>query len=520
MTVDENDFFRKATLTICGHLDIEKGMSSCLRYLKSFMPVETMYLQVYELSLGAMRVIARANSKQGKRIDVLAPFPPEAKNSLASQRADFEKSNYQDVAIINRPGMDPISRTMLESLGGKMDSSILVLMLIMEDIPLGNLILITRENDSYTKEHAHLLSLLKEPFCIAMSNTLKHREVLEFKDMLADDYKYLHKEFLRLSGDEIIGENFGLKNVMDLVRQVAPLDSPVLLLGETGVGKDVIANAIHYSSKRKDGPFITVNCGAIPETLMDSELFGHDKGAFTGAMTQKRGRFERANKGSIFLDEIGELPPQAQIRLLRVVQHREIERVGGSKAIQVDARIIAATHRNLEEMINSGKFREDLWFRLNVFPVMIPPLRQRQEDIPALVNYFIERKSKDLKLSGSPKMAMGAIERLTDYRWPGNVRELENVVERELILNKYGPLRFDQIIPAQHANKPAIIHEPTDVPVNLDQVISRHIQKILSMTNGKVHGAGGAAELLGINPSTLRNRMNKLGISYGRGKQI
>ncbi len=518
MTLDENDFFRKATLSICGHLDIEKGMSSCLRHLKSFMPVETMYLQLYEMSLGAMRIIAKATSKEGKRVDVLTLFPKEAKNLLANKRADFEKQDSPDAVIINHPELDPISRTMLEFLGEKMDSSILVLMLIMENIPIGNLVLLAKGHDRYTHKHAHLLSLLKEPFCIAMSNTLRHREVLEFKDMLADDYRYLHKEFLRLSGSEIIGENFGLKNVMNLVRQVAPLDSPVLLLGETGVGKDVIANAIHYASKRKDGPFITVNCGAIPETLMDSELFGHEKGAFTGAMTQKRGRFERAHKGTIFLDEIGELPPQAQIRLLRVVQHREIERVGGTKAIPVDVRIMAATHRNLEKMIDSGKFREDLWFRLNVFPVMIPPLRQRKEDIPALANYFIERKSKELKLSGSPKVAIGAYERLTAYRWPGNVRELENVVERELILNKYGPLKFEQIIPAQQANKPTATPQPEDGPVNLDQIISRHIQKVLTMTNGKVHGAGGAAELLGINPSTLRNRMNKLGISYGRGK--
>ncbi len=518
MSVDKNDFFRKATLSICGHLDIEKGMSSCLRHLESFMPVKTMYLQLYELNLGAMRIIAKATSKEGKKVNILTPFPPEAKNLLANQRADFEKPDSPDAVIINRPRLDPISYTMLESLGEKMDSSILVLMLIMEDIPIGNLVLLAKGQDRYTQEHAHLLSLLKEPFCIAMSNMLRHREVLEFKDKLADDYRYLHKEFLHLAGSEIIGENFGLKNVMELVRQVAPLDSPVLLLGETGVGKDVIANAIHSSSSRKDGPFITVNCGAIPETLMDSELFGHDKGAFTGAMTQKRGRFERAHKGTIFLDEIGELPPQAQVRMLRVVQHRDIERVGGTKAIPVDVRIIAATHRNLEEMIDSGKFREDLWFRLNVFPVMIPPLRQRKEDIPALVNYFIERKSKELKLSGSPKVSIGAYERLAAYRWPGNVRELENVVERELILNKYGPLKFEQILPVQQANKPISIPEPEDGPVNLDEVISRHIQKVLTMTNGKVHGAGGAAKLLGINPSTLRNRMNKLGISYGRGK--
>jgi transcriptional regulator with GAF, ATPase, and Fis domain len=251
---------------------------------------------------------------------------------------------------------------------------------------------------------------------------------------------------------------------------------------------------------------------------MDSELFGHEKGAFTGALNQKRGRFERADKGTIFLDEIGELPPQAQIRLLRVVQAKEIERVGGTTPVQVDVRIIAATHRNLEEMLHAGQFREDLWFRLNVFPVIIPPLRQRKEDIPALVNYFIERKSKTLKLDTSPKLAVGAVERLMAYRWPGNVRELENVIEREIILNKDGPLIFNQVIPTRQ--EVAVSTEPVheNEVYNLDEIISRHIHRVLNITNGRVHGKGGAAELLGINPSTLRNRMNKLGINYGRKK--
>jgi len=218
------------------------------------------------------------------------------------------------------------------------------------------------------------------------------------------------------------------------------------LLGETGTGKEVFANAIHYSSPRKNGPFIKVNCGAIPETLLDSELFGHEKGAFTGAVSQKRGRFERANKGTIFLDEIGELPAPAQVRLLRVLQTKEIERVGGATSIPVDVRIISATNRNLQEMIASGRFREDLWFRLNVFPIMIPPLRQRREDIPALVHHLIERKSKELKLTGRPVLAPGAIDRLMAHEWPGNVRELENMIERSLIQHRgAGALSFETL---------------------------------------------------------------------------
>ena len=260
--------------------------------------------------------------------------------------------------------------------------------------------------------------------------------------MLTDDNRYLHRELLRISGDEIIGEDFGLKNVMEMVRKVAPLESPVLLLGETGVGKGLIASAVHYLSRRSKGPFIVVNSGAIPETLIDSELFGHEKGVFTGAIEQKRGRFERADHGTIFLDEIGELPPQAQVRMLRVLQEKVIERVGGSRPISVDIRIIAATHRNLEEMIRSNRFRQDLLFRINVFPITVPPLRDRKEDIPSLVHYFIRKKTRELKLN-SVGPAPGAMDRLLAYSSPGNLRELENVIEREMILSREGFLKFD-----------------------------------------------------------------------------
>jgi len=340
--------------------------------------------------------------------------------------------------------------------------------------------------------------------------------------LLADDNKYLHQQLRSISGDEIIGANYGLKDVMQKVSQVANLDSPVLLLGETGVGKDVIANSIHYSSTRSNKPFITVNCGAIPESLIDSELFGHEKGAFTGAISQKRGRFERADKGTIFLDEIGELPLQAQVRLLRVLQNKEFERVGGTETIKLDIRIIAASNRNLEQMVAEQSFREDLWFRLNVFPIYIPPLRARKDDIPELAQYFVEMKSIELKLSEIPELSDNAKELLTSYSWAGNVRELQNVVERELILNPSGPLKFNQFLMHQNKNKfDQNINQNSLVETNitdLDSIIKTHIEKILKLAQGKIHGKGGAAELLGINPSTLRNRMNKLGIIYRKNE--
>ncbi|MCD4848613.1 MAG: sigma 54-interacting transcriptional regulator [Candidatus Aegiribacteria sp.] len=511
--MDENEFFRQSALRICGNLAIEEAMFSTLQYLRQAMPVDRMFLQCFDQGFGAMRTIATATQSEYRKLDLLTPLSEEARASAGLKNLP----SMSDISIFEDSEKYAISREMLK-FHSVQCSSLMVMLLKSKSRILGSLVLVSEGKEKFTEKHAKMLSLLKEPFVIALSNTLKHREVLKLKDLLADDNRYLHGELRRLSGDEIVGANFGLKDAMDRIRQVAALDSPVLLLGETGVGKDVIANAIHYSSTRRDGPFINVNCGAIPETLIDSELFGHEKGAFTGALSQKRGRFERADKGTILLDEIGELPPLAQVRLLRVLQDKEIERVGGTKIIPLDIRIIAATNRNLEEMVKTNQFREDLWFRINVFPIWIPPLRERKSDIPALMQHFIILKAKELKLPGIPALSPGAIVPLMEYHWPGNVRELQNVVERALILNPGGPLTFKHLN-LQQQQKTSDSPELTIEPDNLDEVISRHIRQALSKVNGKIHGPGGAAELLGINPSTLRNRMDKLGIDYGRGSR-
>ena len=509
MGVDENDFFRGATMRICSSLDIESAMLRSIRFLKDFIPVDMMFLHLYEPNLGAMRTIAVATPSVGRKLDHITSLPKEVRIKV--------EEKHPHVMILNQPELEPLTKTMIQSLG-KTDCSILLLHLDVEGKRLGALSIIAEGKNRFTEEHARLVSVLNEPFAMAFSNTLKHDEVLRLKDLLADDNRYLHRELLHLSGDAIVGADFGLKRAMEMVRQVATLNSPVLLLGETGVGKDVIANAIHYSSLRKDGPFVKVNCGAIPETLLDSELFGHEKGAFTGALSQRRGRFERANKGTLFLDEIGELPPPAQVRMLRVLQYKEFERVGGTNPISVDIRLIAATNRNLEEMVKEKQFREDLWFRLNVFPIRIPPMRERKEDIPALVRHFVERKSRDLKLVAPPPLARGAIDQMLAYPWPGNVRELENVVERALILSKGEPLTFDDLTGNKPGDKFKNVFATQGEPLKLDEAMSQHIRRVLEMTRGKVHGKGGAAEVLGINPSTLRNRMNQLRVPYGRRK--
>jgi len=503
-----NEFFRQATLRICGNLEIEKALQQLLILMTDVMPVSQFFLQKFDHDYNAMRTIAYANLEDCGKVNLLTPL------SKSAQEAAIENApNGREATLIEDPEASPTSREMLKFHNIEA-TSLIALSLKSEGQKLGSFILISEGEEKFNNEHIEMVLSLKDPLVIAMSNILKHREVIRLKNLLADDNRYLLGEMRRLSGDEIVGANYGLRDVMQKVRQVATLDSPVLLMGETGTGKDVIANAIHYSSSRSDGPFVSVNCGAIPDTLIDSELFGHEKGAFTGALSQKRGRFERANQGTIFLDEIGELPLPAQVRLLRVLQSREIERVGGVKTIALDIRIIAATNRNLEAMVQDNLFREDLWFRLNVFPVRVPPLRERLVDLPTLVQHFIKLKSRELKLTSVPTLAPGTTEAMMAYHWPGNVRELQNVIERALILNPQGPLA------PEHFNI-GLVQRPVPSPAtgaeanNLDEVIAGHIRRVLADAGGKVSGPKGAAIRLGVNPSTLRNRMKKLGIRYG-----
>jgi len=512
MSLNKNEFFNQTSKRICASLNIETALWRCLQYLETVMPVTGMNLHLFEREMTDVRIIAHVTRYEVEKMDRIITLSKDARARL---RRDWQETG--DVLIINRPDLNPFIGT-ISTLVGHPDSSIMVMRLEMEGKRLGALSMFAEGKARYTKEHADLISMLHDPFAIAMSNALKHEEVIKLKDMLADDNLYLHQELLRISGDEIVGKDRGLKGVMEMVRQVASLNSPVLLLGETGVGKEVIAQAIHNSSRRKNAPFIKVNCGAIPETLIDSELFGHEKGAFTGAVTQKRGRFERAHQGSILLDEIGDLPLPAQTRLLRVLQNREIERVGGTRPVLVDIRVITATHRNLEEMVMEKEFRQDLWFRLNVFPIIIPPLRERKEDIPTLVHHFLKRKSNELKISTIPGLEPGTMEWLKSYPWPGNVRELENMVERALIRSRgmieNAPLVFENFASPQQKNKTQSLSETESRLLTLDEFNSTYIQKVLKITKGKIEGRNGAAKILGIHANTLRGRMKKLGIQY------
>ena len=513
--MDENEFFRQASFQILSTLDISKAVGRCLSYFSLVMPVDWMSLSLYQADLASVRMIVIATKEESKAVDILTPMSPAAQEFIEK---NFHSGN---VKIFLRSHADPffplVSDIFSQQFQKKPATSCIMMPLILESQGIGSLVICTSGDTAHTEEHARLVSLLKEPFAIAMSNALRHEEVLTLTDRLADDNHHLQGEVKRLSGDRLTGGEVGLKDVMKKVTQVAHLSSPVLLLGETGVGKEIVANAIHNRSMRRDGPFIRVNCGAITDTLVDSELFGHEKGAFTGAVSLKRGIFERGDKGTVFLDEIGELTLQAQVKMLRVLQHKEIERVGGSGPVKVDIRIIAATHRNLEGMVREGIFREDLWFRLNVFPIVIPPLRERKSDIPALVRHFIDRKSNELGIKKPPRLSPGAIDLLMAYDWPGNVRELENIVERALIVNKEGEPLFIDNLQHHKETKETVVGPSGNESLLIDDVMARHIKYVLDLTKGKVHGNGGAAEVLGLNASTLRARMRNLGISFGRG---
>lgn len=362
--------------------------------------------------------------------------------------------------------------------------------------------------DGYSAEKLNWLMRLQQPLNEVVSSISKAREqeTLSRHHRVADSPAAVKRTMPHFQ--DMIGHSTSMLHVMDLVNQVAASDTSVLILGESGTGKEKIANSIHAASGRKGKPFIKVNCAALPPSLIESELFGHEKGAFTGATERRIGRFEQADQGTIFLDEIGELPPELQVKLLRVLQEKEVERIGSRYVLKIDVRIIAATNRNLEREVAEGRFRLDLYYRLNVFPVGLPPLRGRKEDIPELVDYFIRyynRKTGRSITGISEKVAV----KFNDYHWPGNIRELEHLIERGILLAK-GTVIEDVLLPVFQREPTAAATEYRIKTIEENE--RDHILDVLKKCNGKIWGVDGAAELLNIPPSTLKSKMKKLGI--------
>ena len=410
--------------------------------------------------------------------------------------------------VINRLDPAELPPEMYRKAKGEGLNSFCDVPLISRHRMLGILAVARHEENSFDKEEVAFLSQVANQVAIAIENALAYGEIAELKDKLAQEKLYLEDEIRgEMDFEGIVGQSSALRHVLQLVETVAPSDSTVLLLGETGTGKELIARAIHDRSRRKDRTFVKLNCAAIPTGLLESELFGHERGAFTGAITQKTGRLELADQGTLFLDEVGDIPIEIQPKLLRALQEREFERLGSTRTKKVDVRLVAATNRDLEKMIEAREFRNDLYYRLNVFPIRIPPLRERPEDVPLLVRYFAQKYGRRMEKQ-IESVPAATLKKLSQWHWPGNIRELENFIERSVILTHGSALQ----VPIGELTNGKAVHAPPP----RDSSQHEEIVRILKSTNGRVAGPDGAAARMGIKRTTLISRMKKLGIDPRR----
>jgi len=479
------------------------------KLLSDFLPIDTMSIPVINPVSGLWNYKAFVLNKKAIFLDETIKLSDEGKKAV-------EEIKNNTILIINNSSENIISREVVNYFGIKDLISTLSIFVKSGKSRFVALLFAAYGTNRYKTEHIDLLTPLTDSLAKILHRLLfKMQEINEKKRLISENPEISTVlKYHRI--DLVLNSQAGLRDVMGQIEHVAPLDSPVLITGETGVGKELVADAVHGASKRVDGPLVSVNCGAIPESLLDSELFGFEKGAFTGAGQMRQGYFEQADKGSLFLDEIGELSLQAQVKLLRALQNKTIQRVGASKTISVDVLVIAATNRDLVRTIKEGSFRPDLWYRLNVFPIEVPPLRKRKKDIPTLVQYLINSKLFEMNLPFTPSLGPHAMAQLLGYDWPGNVRELQNIIERGLILCRGKPLSFPNLGPNSPGDA-TLSPDFSEVPFpSMAQMMTRHIQNSLELSGGKIDGVGGAAELLHMNPSTLRARMKKLGIKISR----
>jgi len=497
------------TNSVTSRLDIRQVVEALSTNLFRIMQCDVSALLLPDSESGELRVTtlynpdARGPFREGSLVPMNSSISGQVLRKGKSVRIDSFEQVREDPEIYGNPDGQLLYQRVVEeglSVG-------CYLPLVGRDRVVGVLMLSRRSDNAFEKDDVILLEQVARQIAIAVENTLEYEKATKDRDKETKQRLYLEEE-IRAEFGEIVGDSPALRTALDLVSIVAPTDSSVLILGETGTGKELIARAIHNLSSRRERAFVKLNCAAIPLGLLESELFGHEKGAFTGAIARKTGRFELANKGTLFLDEVGDIPLELQAKLLRVLQEQEFERLGSNHTHKVDVRLIAATHRDLAAMVRQTTFREDLYYRLKVFPINVPALRQRTEDIPKLVRNFTELYARRMnkKIDEIPSDTMDALVR---YRWPGNVRELQNFIERAVILSRHSVLRA----PTSEL-EPFSAHKGANLPMTgLEEVERDHILRALEASNWIVGGQNGAAERLGMKRTSLVYRMRKLRIS-------
>jgi formate hydrogenlyase transcriptional activator len=501
-----------AIITNLTHEDLLHSISQILRRI---VPLDGAVITLYNPKTETFRYYAMETSLSNSYFRT--GLEVDRKESMVAEIFDHQRGRIRRDLV--KEQRFPNDRRLVE-IGISSDC---IVPLIVGGKSIGTLGVGSTKKDQYCEGDLELLQEVANQVALAIANMKSYEEVTELKARLEKENVYLQEEIrTEHNFEEITGSSPALMAVLHKVEQVAPTDSTVLILGETGTGKELIARAIHDRSARKSRPLVKVNCSAISAGLVESELFGHVKGAFTGALDRHIGRFELADGGTIFLDEIGELPLATQVKLLRVLQEREFEPVGSSRPIRVDVRVIAATNRNLQESVRAGEFRSDFFYRLNVFPIEVPSLRERTSDIPQLAMFFLANFTKKLgkDIRGIPRATLDLI---LKYPWPGNVRELQNVIERAVILSRSSVLELDPDLVAAlcppGSCSSRIVSEPvqppiapSSTPLTLEELERAHVAAVLNQTGGVVEGPRGAAKILGLHPNTLRHRIQKLGL--------
>jgi transcriptional regulator with GAF, ATPase, and Fis domain len=500
---------------VCRHIELSEAAATLHGLLARQMPLAQLIVRRLDREHGSLVTVGAAPAADGTASDTRRMLSPGEMRRLVTWCRAGKPA---------RRGATP-DRILELLLPADAEADVIAAPLLLDDEPTGVVLVTCRERHSFDGDHVQMLQLLREPLAAALANDRRIHEMAALREAAEADRGALLRRLGRSDiSDEIVGQSSGLSHVMERVDLVSRSDVPVLILGETGTGKELVARAIHNRGPRHAGPFLRVNCGAIPRELIDSQLFGHERGSFTGAEDSRPGWFERADGGTLFLDEIGELPLEAQVRFLRVLQDGFVERVGGRQALAVDVRIVAATHRDLAAMVRENAFREDLWYRLAVFPILLPPLRERRDDIAAIARHFAQRAA--LRFGLPPALPTDDDVRiLRNYDWPGNVRELGAVIDRAAILGDGRSLEVAKALGlAQWSagpTAPQAVVSPgmRTVPARgafatLDEAMRGHIEAALRLSGGRIEGARGAAKLLKINPHTLRARMRKLGIRW------